>query len=76
MLFNKQLGVAMCWDGSQNGTKEHMTKFFGEEWIDMNFDFADTLNKLKLTFEEIVLMRAIILTAGGKLDITTFKSKL
>lgn len=65
MLFNKELGVAMCWDGSQNGTKEHMSKFFTPEWIEMNFDFADTLSKMKLTFTEIVLMRAIILTFGG-----------
>ncbi|KAL4225726.1 Estrogen receptor [Mactra antiquata] len=66
MLFNKKLGVAMCFDGSQNGTKEHMTKFFDEEWIDLNFDFADSLSKLHLTFEEIALLRAIALTSADR----------
>jgi hypothetical protein len=65
MLFNKELGVALCWDGSQNGTKEHMTRFFPEEWIDLNFEFADRLSKLKLSFEEIALIRAIVLTSAG-----------
>lgn len=55
----------MCWDGSQNGTREHMTRFFSEEWIDLNFEFADRLSQLKLTFEEIALIRAIALTSGG-----------
>lgn len=66
MLFNKELGVAMCWDGSQNGTREHMTRFFSEEWIDLNFEFADRLSKLKLTFEEIALIRAIALTSADR----------
>ncbi|XP_060553152.1 nuclear receptor subfamily 1 group D member 2-like [Ruditapes philippinarum] len=66
MLFNKELGVALCWDGSQNGTKEHMTRFFPEEWIDLNFEFADRLSKLKLSFEEIALIRAIVLTSADR----------
>lgn len=66
MLFNKRLGVALRWDGSQSGTKEHMTKFFPPDWIDMNFVFANSLNKLKLTFEEIAVIRAIVLTAADR----------
>ncbi|WAR01479.1 RORAB-like protein [Mya arenaria] len=70
MLFNKKLGIAMCYDGSQTGSKAHMTRFFDADWIDLNFDFADTLSRLQLSFEEIVLIRAIILTSADRCTLT------
>lgn len=62
MLFNKGLEVAVSWDGKHNSSSKQIEKFFSRDWMENCFEFADRIQKLNLSLEEIVLIRVIILT--------------
>jgi len=66
MLFNNKLSLAISWDMDHNTTKDEIARFWDREWVERTFRFTDTLHALKLTLEEIVLLRVIILTFTGR----------
>lgn len=70
MLLNKDLGVAVSWDGTHNTTKKDIRKFWSEEWVEEVFKYADRIQKLNLCMEEIVLIRVIVLTYTDRCNLS------
>ncbi|CAC5410297.1 unnamed protein product [Mytilus coruscus] len=64
--INPELKVIACSSTCPGAHQSEMTKVIDQKYVDMMFEFAVSIQKCRLTVEEVTLARAIVLTFSDR----------